>query len=135
MKKRLPILGVGIALGVAIVAAAAAPAEATTAPSCAGKSSGLCLYRDAVNSSGVFNGPWAWFASGTNINWLDNYTYYSTTISVNDSVSAAKNLSNCVVTLYNNIGYTGSSIVFQANTQLGNFSSSNDQISSFYWNC
>jgi len=38
IKKRLPTLGVGIALGVAIVTAAAAPAEAATAPSCAGKS-------------------------------------------------------------------------------------------------
>ena len=123
------LVGLGLVTGVAV-----APASATAGISCSGKSEGMCVYRDAG-----FTPPYAWFAKPTNVPWFGNWDYYTTTTTVNDSITSASNLSySCTAYVYRDINYGTPVVAFGPRLVLSNFGGSavgNDAASSLYWTC
>ena len=131
--KSLRVL-IAVFAGLILIGVFATPASASAAPSCSGFTSGLCLYRDA--GTGGVNGH---DLNGHNQPWLGNWTYYSTSTSMNDSASSARNYGSCTAFLYWDINYgngsSGGPLTFASGTVLSNMGSWNDKPSSVYWNC
>lgn len=131
--RRAAVTG-GVVIAAAMLFAPAADASGSAA-SCSGHSSGgICLYKNTQ-----FATPYGWFSQGTNVSHLSDWTYASTTQTMQDSVTSAKNLSTtCTVYVYADANYSGSYVKFPPGTQLGSFTNSaigNDHASSIYWAC